>query len=69
MMREATARRRPGKMEKAPGKYGRNQDNPDKPKIDIDPDTGYGVLPDGTKVDPVTGEAIDEDTPLDLPGT
>lgn len=46
---------------------GGNQDNPDKPKIDIDPDTGYGVLPDGTKVDPVTGEAIDEDTPLDLP--
>lgn len=42
-------------------------DNPNRPEMEIDPETGYGILPDGTKVDPNTGEAIDEDTPLDLP--
>lgn len=34
--------------------------------MEIDPETGYGVLPDGTKVDPQTGEPI-ENVELNLP--
>lgn len=35
-------------------------------QIQIDPETGYGVMPDGTKVDPETGEPV-EDVELNLP--
>lgn len=37
-----------------------------KPEITIDPDTGLGMLPDGTKVDPNTGEPVDN-VELNLP--
>jgi len=37
-----------------------------KPEITIDPESGLGVLPDGTKVDPVTGEPV-ESVELNLP--
>lgn len=46
---------------------GNEEDNVNRPAMEIDPETGYGILPDGTRVDPKTGDAIDEDTPLDLP--
>ena len=46
----------------------RSQDEqePQKPEITIDPETGLGVLPDGTKVDPETGEPV-ENVELGLP--
>lgn len=46
---------------------GNEEENVNRPAMEIDPETGYGILPDGTRVDPKTGDAIDEDTPLDLP--